>query len=226
MGRHGNGQSATSWHEVHPFTPEKLRAMVQASKRALGVTTIDLWQFHHANAFEADDARYADLMKAAKELIDSGDVKAVGLCNCSVKHIEVALRYCPIRTVQNEFNLWDQRALKGKASGAKSNQGSVLPFCAENGILFMPYGVFGGKKARDKKRNLAEDFPDVAAMAKSKGVSPHAVVLAWIRHQFPCVLHIIGFRHSTHLESLRMAAALELTETEVIFISSLKPKKH
>ena len=195
---------------------------MRASREALGLESIPLWQFHHANAYHADAPEYKALMIAAKGLIECGEVQAIGLCNCGVKHVEVARRHCPIASVQNEFNLWEQRAWKGKVSDAKSNEGGVLPYCQENGIVFMPHGAFGGKKARDGNRDLARDFPPVAEMAQMKGVSPHALVLAWMRHRWPCIVHIIGFRNARHLHTLREASQLQLDEKELQIIDGLK----
>jgi len=223
MARFGDGDTSNSWREVMPFTPTKLRACVQASKKALGGTQpIALWQFHHANAYAADDKEFHDLMKAASELIAGGEVGAIGLCNCGVAHIKVASKYFKVATVQNEFNLWERKCWIGKVSGAKSNQGGVIPYCVENGITFMPYGALGGNAARNGRRDLVQDFPGVVHIAKAKGVSPHALVLAWMRAKFPNILHIVGLRELARLEGIREAHGISLTPTEVETIAAMK----
>ncbi len=61
---------------IMPFTPDKLRATVRASKEALGLDSIPLWQFHHANAYHADAPEYKALMVAAKSLVNSAPTHA------------------------------------------------------------------------------------------------------------------------------------------------------
>ena len=100
--------------------------------------------------------------------------------------------------------------------------GGVLPYCAENNITFMPYGALGGHKAREGRRDLRGNFPGLVQMASQKGVSPHAVVLAWMRHKWPCILHIVGARQVGRLGVVHEAAQLSLTEQEIDRISGFK----
>lgn len=125
----------------------------------------------------------------AAQLVASGVVQRVGLCNVTVVLLERA-RAChergagpPIAAVQNEFSLWTRAAETELPLGstAKSSKKGVLPYCHSRGIVFMPHGFLGGLKARRGERVLGTKAPALAAVAAALGggVSPETVALAW-----------------------------------------------
>ena len=224
MSRHGDGTTPNSWAPLHNMTPATLETTVKESSCALGMKPIHLWQFHHVDSWDAKSTKYAELLGKTKELIDSGWIRVVGLCNTSVQHVEVARGILggQLVSVQNEFNLYCLQAWKGKVSEAKTNRGGLLPYCQQHGIAFMPYGALGGHKARSGVRDLVRDFPDLVKLASGKGVSPYAVVLAWMRQTWPCVLHIVGARSVDRLAVSDEAQGMELSTGELDIISKLK----
>ena len=110
-----------------------LRAACEASRRALGVERIDLYQLH------APDPRtpLSTSVRALANLQRDGVIASVGLCNVNVGQIDDARRIVNIASVQVELNLWtDASILNG-----------VVGYCAANGIALLAYrplGAFGG----------------------------------------------------------------------------------
>ena len=143
-----------------------------------------------------DPSEFLAALSAVKRLVDEGVIRHVGLCNCSTRHLEIATSMLPIVAVQNHFSLWDRAAEKTRVRQvcAKSNKNELLRVCSEKKIAFSPHGALGGHAARERRRDLRADHPKVAALATAKKASPHAVVLAWMRQKYPCVLHIVGAR--------------------------------
>ena len=109
----------------------------------------------------------------------------------------------------------------------KTNKMGVLGYCAEHGIAFLPHGALGGVGTRDGRLSLSKDFPTLARLAHAKGASPHALVLAWMRHLWPrTIVHIVGARTAEHVrDSLLAAPAVRFTQAELDEISALTPPK-
>ncbi|MBA2459858.1 MAG: aldo/keto reductase [Gemmatimonadales bacterium] len=180
--------------------PEQLRAACERSLRALGVERIDLYQLH------SPDPRVPleESVGALAELQSQGKIRWVGLSNVSVAEIERAGRIVPIVAVQNRLNPFFREAL---------GEG-VVAHCAAQGIGFLAYSPTGGGRLNLK----LPEHPVLMPLAKRVGVSPHALVLAWIMSKSPTVIPIPSARRVEHaLDSLR-AADVELSKEDVAAI--------
>ena len=140
-----------------------LTAACAASRRALGVDRIHLYQLH------APDPRtpLATSVRALDALQRDGLVEQIGLCNVSLGELREALDIAPIAAVQVELSPWQDASLRG----------GVVELCAERGLLLLAHRPLGGAENR---RRLMND-PALAAVAARHGASPADVVLAWLR---------------------------------------------
>jgi aryl-alcohol dehydrogenase-like predicted oxidoreductase len=178
--------------------PDHLRRTIRESHAALGgERPITLWQHH------APDAEYpvALSLKAAREAVEEGLVRYVGVSNYSVEQIERAREVVDVASVQNQYSPWHR----------KPEQDGVLAYCEAEGITFLPWSPLGGSS---RAKRLSE-YDGIVALAKAKGISPQRLVLAWLRAKSPCVLPIPG---ATRLESLEDSVAsveVELNGDEV-----------
>lgn len=177
---------------VRKGDPAHLRAACEASLRALGVETIDLYQLH------APDERYpfADQVGVLADLRREGKVRHVGLSNVSVAHIEEARRIVPIVSVQNRCNAFDRRAW---AEG-------VIACCEANDIAFLPWSPVGGSSG---KGQTGTD-PTLSRVGKRHGASPYQVALAWLLAKTPVMIPIPGASRVESAESSARAADLRL----------------
>ena len=194
------------------LTPQVIRNCVEDSLESLNkadpsISSLDLWQLHHPPS--KDEA----LVAIAKELAvlkREGKVRMVGLCNVTLRQVETVSRYVQVACVQNCVNPWDRAAEKPlPPTAAKSSKKGVLPFCQENGLVFLPHGIFGGTKARRGEHDLERDFPKLVALANQKGCSAHALFLRFMREKWPCILHIPGMRRPERLAALGEAESIE-----------------
>lgn len=199
-------KSKNGWRPRVFKSKEELQDAIMASYHALGDQTIKLWWFHHTDGYDTKDpTEFQQACQAVKELVDKGIIQSVGLCNCSTAHIDIARSILPIVAVQNSFSLYDQAAARKrfrKGPVAKSNKNEILEYCKTHGLFFCPHGALGGTQSRDGRRNLAEDYPKVKELAIRKRVSPQVLVLAWMRHKYPHILHIFGTRTVEHLRDI------------------------
>src|SRR5262249_16636143 len=125
-----------------------LAAACEASRVALGVDRIDLYQLH------APDPRvpFATSVRALAPLQEAGAIDRIVLCNVTVGQIEEASRICPIAAVQVELNVWnDDQLLSG-----------VVSYCAAHDIQLIAHRPLGGAQ---RARRLAAD-PVLRAIAE------------------------------------------------------------
>jgi aryl-alcohol dehydrogenase-like predicted oxidoreductase len=157
----------------------------EASRRALGVERIQLYQLH------APDPRtpLATSVRTLAALKAEGLIERIGLCNVSVGQIEEARQIAEIDAVQIELSIWHDA---GFLSG-------VAEYCTANGILLIAHRPVGGRHRR--RRTLADAvLRDVAARHDA---TPFEIALAWLTDLSKLILPIPG---ATHVESVRSLA--------------------
>jgi aryl-alcohol dehydrogenase-like predicted oxidoreductase/histidinol phosphatase-like enzyme/predicted kinase len=171
-----------------------LAAACDASRRALGVERIQLYQLH------APDPRtpLATSVRALDGLRRDGLIEAIGLCNVNLGQIEEARRITDIAAVQVELSVWHDDALLD----------GVAEYCAANRIALIAYRPLGGAT---KLRRTAGDAV-LKRVAAAHDATPFEVAIAWVRDLADVVVPIAG---PTRLETVRsVARAHSLTLTD------------
>src|SRR6185295_15219644 len=164
-----------------------LVAACEASRRALGVERIDLYQLH------APDPRtpLSTSVRALAGLQRDGLVDRVGLCNVTVGQIEEARQITEIAAVQVELSVWcDDNVLSG-----------VAEYCASNGIRLIAHRPLGGA-ARMRRTASDTALNDVAAR---HAASPFEIALAWVADLADGFVPIPGPTREEHATSLGRA---------------------
>ncbi len=182
--------------------PEHLRAACERSLLALGVERIDLYQLH------VPDPRVplAESVGALADLQRQGKIRWVGLSNVTVSEIREAERVVRVTSVQNRLNPFFREAL---AEG-------VVEYCTEQGIGFLAYSPTGGGRLNRK----LPGHPVLQPMAARLGVTPHALVLAWLLAQSPAVIVIPSARTVEHAVDSTTAAEVTLSEGDLAAITA------
>jgi aryl-alcohol dehydrogenase-like predicted oxidoreductase len=178
--------------------PNHLRETIRISFEALGGSKpIDLWQYH------APDPLYTieEALQPAKEAVEEGLIRFVGVSNFSVEQIQRARDVVEVVSVQNQYNPWHrQPELDG-----------VLNYCETEGLTFFPWSPLGGRR----KVSGLEEIPAIARLAREKGVSVYQIVLAWLRAKSPCIVPIPGASKISSLEDSIAAVDVKLSSAEV-----------
>ena len=122
----------TKWcPEPGPMTPAVVRAGVQQRLDRLGVTSIDLLQFHW---WSFEHPAWLDALHQMKTLRDEGLIRAIGVTNFDAAHLALALADgIPIATNQISFSLVDRRAA-----------GDLRTLCKASGVWLLAYGTLCG----------------------------------------------------------------------------------
>jgi aryl-alcohol dehydrogenase-like predicted oxidoreductase len=178
--------------------PDHLRQTIRVSFEALGGTKpIDVWQYH------APDPNYTieEALAPAKEAVDEGLIRFVGVSNFSVEQIKQARDVVEIVSVQNQYNPWNRQP----------ESDGVLEYCETEGLTFFPWSPLGGSRRVSK----LEDIAVIAQLAKEKGVSVYQIVLAWLLAKSPCIVPIPGASKLSSIDDSIQASEVKLSEAEV-----------
>jgi aryl-alcohol dehydrogenase-like predicted oxidoreductase len=178
--------------------PDRLREAIRVSFEALGGSKpIDVWQYH------APDPDYTieEALKPAKEAVEEGLIRFVGVSNFSVEQIKRARDVVDVVSVQNQYNPWYRQPEKD----------GVLEYCETEGLTFFPWSPLGGSR---KVSSLGE-ISAIAQLAQEKGVSVYQIVLAWLRAKSPCIVPIPGASKISSIEDSVGAVEVKLSEAEL-----------
>ncbi|MBW4486665.1 MAG: aldo/keto reductase [Trichocoleus desertorum ATA4-8-CV12] len=188
-----------SW--AHNGNPEHLRETIQVSFEALGgEQPIDLWQYHAPDPNYTIEASLAP----AKEAVEQGLIRCVGVSNFSVEQIKQAREVVDVVSVQNQYNPWYRQP----------ETDGVLEYCEQERLTFIPWSPLGGSRRFGK---LA-DIPAIAQLAQSYGTSVYCIVLAWLRAKSPCVVPIPGASKPSSIEDSVHAIEVQLSEADIAAI--------
>jgi aryl-alcohol dehydrogenase-like predicted oxidoreductase/enamine deaminase RidA (YjgF/YER057c/UK114 family) len=152
----------TKWCPVPgPMTAALVREGVERSLRRLGVSTIDLLQFHW---WSFEHTAYLDAMKELAALAREGLIRHLGVTNFDTAHLRVLVKHgIPIVSNQVCFSLLDRRAA-----------GEMSEFCLQNGVRLLAYGTLAGglldERWLDKPQPSEGDIADWSKMKYSRFV--------------------------------------------------------
>ncbi|MEK6254444.1 MAG: aldo/keto reductase, partial [Gemmatimonadales bacterium] len=127
-------------------------------------------------------------------------IRAMGLSNVSVDEIRRAAAIMPVTSVQNRLSPFFREALYE----------GVVEYTTLEDMGFLAYSPVGGGRLNRK----LPDHPVVSAIARSRGMSTHAVVLAWVLGRAPNVIVIPGARTEAHTLDAVASAEVQLTDEE------------
>jgi aryl-alcohol dehydrogenase-like predicted oxidoreductase/histidinol phosphatase-like enzyme/predicted kinase len=168
----------------------------EASRRALGVDRIHLYQLH------AVDPRtpLTTSMRALSALKRDGVVASIGLCNVTVGQIEAARELDEIAAVQVELNPWkDESILNG-----------VVAYCDANRIQLLAHRPLGGPQRR---RRIERD-PVLREIATAHHVSPFEIVVAWLLQLSPSIVPVAGATKRETAQSIAHSVQISLKDDE------------
>lgn len=212
--------------------PEYVRAACDASLQRLGVDTIDLYYQHRVDK----NVPIEETFGAMKELVEAGKVRYLGMSEAKGETIRRAHAIHPVTAVQTEWSLWTRDV----------EENGVLATVRDLGIGFVPYSPLGRgfltgaitnpeeldandsrrRGARFQGENLDANLKlveRISEIAKTKGISPAQLALAWVMVQGVDVVPIPGTRKIHRLEENAAAAEITFTAAELASIDIAAP---
>ena len=199
--------------------PSAVRRGCESSLRHLGIDHIDVFLHHWPDP----DTPIADTMGAAKELIDEGKVRFVGVSNYTPAQMAEASAVLPIVANQVGYHMLDRRHAE-----------RIFPSCEEHGVGVMAYGslahgVLAGQFRLDTKLNEddwratgyafglpifhADHLPQnlvvveqIRALAKQAGLDLPQLALRWVIENPTVSTALVGFRNPDEVAAAVAAA--------------------
>jgi pyridoxine 4-dehydrogenase len=169
-------------------SPDVLRGQIEESLRRLQTDTIELYYLHKVHP----DTPMEDSLAVIAEYHERGAIRHIGVSNVSVEQVERARAVVTVTAVQNHYSL------------AEREHEDVVRYCAEEGIVFVPYFPLRGVGG------LAVDDA-----AERHGASEVQVALAWLLQRPALTLPIPGTLSLEHLRENLGALDIELTEEDL-----------
>ena len=212
-------------------SPAHIREALDSSRKRLGVDHIDLYYVHRVDKSVPIEDTVGELAR----LVKSGEIGAIGLSEVAPDTLRRAHEVHPIAAVQSEYSLWTRNPELG-----------LLQACAELGALvvaFSPLGrgylsgllqsveSFGDKDFRRTNprfqdlnwRRNRERLHAFLALARSWGMKPATLAIAWTLAKAPHVTPIPGSRTVDHLAECAVADKIDLTDAQVAEIERVLP---
>ena len=139
----------------------------EKSARKLGIEQIDLLILHQAlpSAFD----RTLEAYRALETLLADGKVRAIGVSNFMVEHINALLEHATVVPAVNQIESHPYFA-----------QQTVQDLGAEHGILTQAWSPIGGITFyRDGNHGSTLEDPTIGEIASAQGKTPAQVMLRW-----------------------------------------------
>ncbi len=203
--------------------PEHIRQVVDESLRRLQTDHIDLLYQHRVDPAVPIE----EVAGTVGELVKEGKVRFFGLSEAGVANIRRAHAVHPVSALQSEYSLWERNL-----------EADIIPVLHELGIGLVPFAPLGrGFLTGEVKR--AEEYPEgdfrrgdpryqgenfdanmraaekVREVARSLGVKPGQVAIAWLLHKGPDIVPIPGTKRVKYLEENVAASSIALDATQM-----------
>jgi aryl-alcohol dehydrogenase-like predicted oxidoreductase len=208
---------------------ERILREIEHSLSRLESKRVDMYLTHEPDP----ETPIAETLRTLNELVQSGNVGAIGASNVDGAQLREALETSArlglvrFEWVQNEYSLL-----------RRGPELDVLPICAREQLGFTPFSPLGGgwltcKYARDEpypsgsRMTLRpEPYTDLPtdetfraleafrAAAAERDVEPAALAIAWVLSHPQVTATVVGPRRPEHLESALAATELTLSSDE------------
>ena len=212
--------------------PEYVRKACDASLQRLGVDEIDLYYQHRVD----NQTPIEETVGAMAELVRAGKVHHLGLSEAAPPTIRRAAAVHRIAALQTEYSLW-----------SREPEDEILPTVRELGIGFVAYSPLGRGFLTGRFQTIEDLDPDdyrrrsprfqgenfqrnldlverIGQMAKTKGLTPSQLALAWVLHRGDDIVPIPGTKQVRYLEENVRALDIQLSPDELQQLEEIAPK--
>ncbi len=208
-----------------------IREALEGSMKRLKVDHIDLYYVHRVDKAIPIEDTVGELGR----LVKAGAIRAIGLSEVAPDTLRRACAVHPIGAVQSEYSLWTRNPELG-----------LIQACAELSALLVPFsplgrgylsGLLQDVETFDSKdfrhanprfqgvnwRRNRDRLDGYLRLAKTWGVKPATLAIAWALDRAPHIVPIPGTRTAAHLEECAAAADIELSEAELADLERALP---
>jgi aryl-alcohol dehydrogenase-like predicted oxidoreductase len=202
------------------LSPDRIRVEVKESIKRLDTDYIDLYQIHWPDL----NTPLESTMNTLNCIKDEGLIKAIGVCNFSLKQLIEATQYSEIASIQIPYSLIDRTyenifdyCIKKKisiicysplAKGLLAGRFSkIVSFPSNDHRKYHPYF-----SPREFKNNL-EIAQKVSKVAREVSMTPSQCALLWVLNQPAITVAIFGATTSRQVEENTMMDYTKISKT-------------
>jgi len=204
------------------FSYEHIINSVEGSLRRLQTDYVDVLLLHRPDPLVEPE----EVARAFDELSRSGKVRWFGVSNHTAAQMELLRAFLnqPIVTNQVEFNLihthmLDEGIVFNQYNARLTRNEGVMEYCRLHNITLQAWGPLASGRLTGRKRPKEEKHVQAAAtrvaqMAKEKGVSPEAILIAWILRHPAQIQPLPGTTNPERIRAACEAEQVSLTREE------------
>jgi pyridoxine 4-dehydrogenase len=181
--------------------PARLRIGIEDNLKTLGTDQIGAVNLRIMRD-SGPDLFFDSQLEAMMAAREQGQIRAIGLSNVSLAHLEHALQLTDIACVQNAFNPVDRTSQP------------VLDECTRRGVAFVPFAPLGFGTTSVLGNSA------LTRVASRIGCTPAQACLAWQLAMAPNLLLIAGMSSLHHLHENMAASAVQLEGGDLQEISN------
>jgi len=207
---------------VNDARGERILGEVDGSLRRLRTEVIDLYYLHRVDP----EVPFEEQWGAMVSLVQAGKVRAIGLSEVTVEHLERASAIHPVAAVESELSLWSRDPLD-----------EIVPWCRQHGAAFVAFAPLGrgyltgavtsaGFDSSDHRATKPRFTPEaieanrpiveiIRGVAERHGATPAQVAIAWVLDRGEHVIPIPGTKRVPYLEENLAATSLDLTPRDL-----------
>ena len=150
----------SAWNQGY----DGVRRSFEASLKRIGVDYMDLYLLHR---YPEPGIPIADTVRALDELVQSGSVKNIGVCNMTPRRFKEVQKYTQNKLVCNQVHY--------NVQYREVENAGILQFCQKNDVMLVAW--------RPLQKGLLPAAPVITTMAEKYGKTPAQVVLNWLISQ-------------------------------------------
>lgn len=206
----------------YDFSYEHIIHSVEGSLKRLQTDYIDVLLLHRPDPLVEPE----EVARAFDELSQSGKVRWFGVSNHTAAQMELMRKFLnqPIVTNQVEFNLihtqlLDEGVVFNQNNPRLTRNEGVMEYCRLHNITLQAWSPLAGGRLTGNPR--PDDGPHiqnaselVSQMAKEKGVSREAILIAWILHHPARIQPLPGTTNPERILAASEADRVSLTREE------------
>jgi aryl-alcohol dehydrogenase-like predicted oxidoreductase len=208
-----------------------IREALDSSRKRLGVDHIELYYVHRVDKSIPIEDTVGELAR----LVKAGGIGSIGLSEVAPDTLRRAHAVHPIAAVQSEYSLWTRGPELGLIQACQELSAILVAFSPlARGFLsglLQNTETFGEKDFRHVNprfqglnwRRNRDRLDAFIALAKTWGVKPATLAIAWTLAKAPHVVPIPGTRAAPHLEDCAAAAKIDLTDGQLDEIERALP---
>ena len=217
-------QPESGWPGRFDLSYDHILESVDGSLARLQTDYLDILLLHRPDPLVEPE----EVAEAFDLLHRTGKVRDFGVSNHSPTQIELLQAYVdqPLLVNQIEYNplhavLHDAAIHVNMRRPQYGNPGEgIIEYCRLNGITLQAWSALakgllsGTHLAPDTEPRIVEAARMVAKFAKERGVSPEAIVIAWILRHPAEIMPVIGTTHPGRIKAACEATKIELSRVE------------